>query len=66
MDPVQLADGSSLIRAHRVCFPMMIKLSDVQLKICTLPEMHMHFQYIKYWFDKGIRLIKSPDIFCDL
>ena len=32
--------------------------------------MHMHFQYIKCWLDRGlineIRLIKSPDIFCDL
>ena len=32
--------------------------------------MHMHFQYIKCWLDKEIdnlvRLIKSPDFFCDL
>ena len=45
----------------------MVKLSEVQLKICTYREMHMHFQYIKCWCDRGlineIRLIKSPDIF---
>ena len=45
----------------------MVKLSEVQLKICTLHEMHMHFQYIKCWLDGGlineIRLIKSADIF---
>ena len=32
--------------------------------------MHMHFQYIKCWLDRGlinkIRLIKSLDVFCDL
>ena len=48
----------------------MVKLSEVQLKKCTLREIHMHFQYIKCWLDRGlineIRLIKSPDIFCDL
>ena len=31
----------------------MIKLSEVQFKICTYREMHMHFQYIKCWLDKG-------------
>ena len=33
----------------------MIELSEVQLKICTLREMHMHFQYIKCWLDKGFK-----------
>ena len=31
----------------------MIKLSEVQFKICTKREMQMHFQYIKCWLDKG-------------
>ena len=64
MDPVQFADGRCLIRAHTVCFHG--KLFEVQLKICTYREIHMHFQYIKCWLDRGlineIRLIKSPDI----
>ena len=40
-----------LIRAHRVCFHD--KIAEVQFKICTLREMHTHFQYIKCWLDKG-------------
>ena len=46
----------------------MVKLSEVQLIICTSRE--IYFQYIKCWLDRGlineIRLIKSQDIFCDL
>ena len=45
----------------------MIKLSEVQFKICTYREMHMHFQYLKCWLDEGFnkldKIIKSPDIF---
>ena len=51
MDPVQFADGSSLIRASRVCFHDKIVWSAIQ--ICTYREMHMHFQHIKCWLDKG-------------
>ena len=40
-----------LIRAYRVF--SMINLSEVQFKICTEREMHMHFQYIKCWLDTG-------------
>ena len=47
----------------------MIKLSEVQFKICTKREMQMHFQYIKCWLDKGFNKLdkinkKSRIFFC--
>ena len=51
MDPDQFADGSSPLRAHRVC---LIKLSEVQLKICTSREMHMHFSVHKMLVGYGV------------
>ena len=55
MDPDQFADGRSLIRAHRAC--SMIKLTEVQSNV----NMHMHFQYIKYWLDKGFNKLDIYD-----
>ena len=48
-----------LIRGHRVCFHDKIVIK-FKFKICTLREMHMHYQYIKCWLDKGFnKLDKS-------
>ena len=53
----------------------MIKLFEVQFKICTLREMHMLFQYIKCWlvkeFNKLDKINKKSRCFlcffvCDL
>ena len=68
MDPVQFADGSSLIRAYRV---KLSEHAEAQFKKCTSGEMQMHFQYIKCWLDKGFNKLdkihkKYGYIFCDL
>ena len=52
MDPVQFADGSSLIRAYRVCIHDKIVWSAIQ-------NMHLTWNayafsvYMKCWLDKG-------------
>ena len=52
MDPDQFADGSSLIRAHRVCFYDKIVWSAIENMHLTWTA-YMHFEYIKCWLDKG-------------
>ena len=51
MDPIQFADGCSLLRAHRVCFHDKIVRSAIQNMHLTLNA--YAFQYIKCWLDKG-------------